>query len=110
MARTKKTTKAAPVASAKDYSIILGPVVTEKTSFIGNGGNTVAFRVAKKASKEAIKEAVERIFQKEVVSIRTANFIGKPKRRNRDMGRTPSYKKAFITLKEGQTIELVENA
>lgn len=109
MAKTKKTAKSAPQALAKDYSIILGPVVTEKTSFIGNGGNTVVFKVAKKASKDEIKVAVERIFQKEVTAIRTTNILGKPKRRNRDMGRTPSYKKAIVTLKEGQTIELVEN-
>lgn len=109
MARTKKATKKSS-ATVKDYSVILGPVVTEKTSLIGNGGNTVAFRVAKKATKDEIKVAVERIFSKEVASIRTANFVGKPKRRNRDIGRTPSYKKAFVTLKDGQTIELVENA
>ncbi len=110
MARAKKVKKSVSTASAKDYSVILGPVVTEKTSFIGNGGNTIAFRVCRKASKDEIKAAVQRIFLKDVVSIRTANFVGKPKKRNRDMGRTPSYKKAFVTLKEGQTIELVENA
>jgi large subunit ribosomal protein L23 len=97
-------------ATAKDYSIILAPVVTEKTALHGNGGNTVSFRVAKKATKDEIKLAVERIFGKEVATVRTANYLGKPKRRTKAMGMTSSYKKATITLKAGQTIEVVQSA
>ena len=82
--KTKKTTKTT-AAKAKDYSILLAPVVTEKTSIIGDSGNTVVFRVDRKASKEEIKGAVERIFQKDVVSVRTANFVGKPKKKQREI-------------------------
>ena len=105
-----KKTKQTQKATAKDHSILLAPVVTEKTSLIGEGGNTVVFRVQRKASKEEIRGAVERIFGKNVLSIRTANYLGKPKRRARDVGRTAAYKKAFVTLKAGQTIEVVEGA
>jgi large subunit ribosomal protein L23 len=97
-------------ATAKDYSIILAPVVTEKTALLGNGGNTVSFKVAKKATKDEIKLAVERIFGKEVADVRTANYLGKPKRRAKSMGTTASYKKATVTLKAGQTIEVVQTA
>ena len=97
-------------ATAKDYSIILSPVVTEKSAAIGNGGNTIVFRVNKKSSKDEIKLAVERIFGKEVSLVRTANYVGKPKKRTKAMGRTSSYKKAIITLKAGQTIEVVQAA
>ena len=105
----KKVTQKAK-ATAKDFSIILCPVVSEKTALNGNGGNTVTFKVAKKASKEEIKLAVERIFGKEVADIRTANYVGKPKKRAKAMGTTASYKKATITLKAGQTIEVVQTA
>lgn len=103
--KTKATKKS--TATAKDYSIILAPVVTEKSALVGNSGNTVVFRVSKKASKEEIKVAVERIFGKSVSTVRTANYVGKPKRRLKEMGRTSSYKKAIVTLQAGQTIEVV---
>lgn len=106
----RKTKKAASKATAKDYSIILSPVVTEKTSMLGNGGNTVVFKVQKGTTKDEIKEAVQRIFGKDVASIRTANILGKPKQRTNRPGRTASYKKAYVTLKAGQTIEVVEGA
>jgi large subunit ribosomal protein L23 len=106
----KKAPKAKASATAKDYSIILAPVVTEKSALLGNGGNTVVFKVSKTASKEEIKGAVERIFGKTVASVRTANYLGKPKRRMKAIGRTSSYKKATITLKAGETIEVVSAA
>lgn len=108
--KTVKKTAKKSEATAKDYSIILTPVVTEKSALLGNGGNTVVFRVSKKASKEEIKGAVQRIFGKTVASVRTANYVGKPKRRLKAMGRTSSYKKAVVTLKAGETIEVVSAA
>jgi large subunit ribosomal protein L23 len=53
---------------------------------------------------------VQRIFGKTVASVRTANYVGKPKRRLKAMGRTSSYKKAVVTLKAGETIEVVSAA
>ena len=110
MAAKKTSKKAAPVksATAKDYSIILAPVVTEKSAQLGNGGNTIVFRVSKTANKEDIKQAVQRIFGKTVTSVRTANHVGKPKRRMKAAGYTASYKKATVTLAAGQTIEVVQ--
>lgn len=106
----RKVKKSEGKASAKDYSIIHAPFITEKASFVGNGGNTVVFEVQKNASKEEIKLAVERIFNKNVVAVRTANILGKPKTRGRTVGRTVSYKKAYVTLQAGQTIEVIEGA
>lgn len=110
MAQSKKAKKSASTATAKDYSIIIAPIVTEKTSMLGNGGNTVAFRVQKDMSKDEIKTAVQRIFGKDVVAVRTSNILGKPRQRTQRAGRTSSYKKAYVTLKAGQTIEVVEGA
>lgn len=106
----RKSKKTASKASAKDYSIIRAPLITEKASHVGNGGNTVVFEVQKDATKDEIKLAVERIFDKKVETVRTANILGKVKKRGRTEGRTAAYKKAYVTLKQGQTIEVIEGA
>ena len=110
MARAKKTAETTPVskASVRDYSVLIRPVITEKTSLVGSQGNTVVFRVRTDATKEDIRGAVERIFSKQVASVKTINVMGKPKRTNRSFGRRAGYKKAYVTLKEGQTIDIVE--
>ena len=104
----RKAKKAASKATAKDYSIIHAPLITEKASHVGNGGNTIVFTVQKNATKDEIKLAIERIFDKNVVAVRTANILGKIKKKGRTFGRTASIKKAYVTLKEGQTIEVIE--
>lgn len=93
---------------AKDFKILLGPVLTEKTSMLGGGGQTIAFKVNKKATKDDIREAVERIFKVAVGSVRTINYAGKPKQTARSRGVRAAYKKAYITLKEGHRLDLVE--
>lgn len=104
----RKKNKQLEVADSNDYKVILEPFITEKAAFVGNDGSVVVLKVAPKASKVEIKEAVERIFKVSVHSIRTANYLGKLKRTVRGTGRKPKFKKAYVTLKEGQTIDFVE--
>lgn len=75
---------------------------------LGGGGQSVALRVSRRANKEDIKEAVERIFKVEVASVRTINYAGKPKQTNRSRGVRAAYKKAYVSLKEGHRLDLVE--
>jgi large subunit ribosomal protein L23 len=100
----KKAATSESTARAKDYRILVKPVITEK----GAGGGTPVFWVDPRASKEQIKEAVERVFAVNVEKVRTLNLLGKPKKKGRAIGRRASKKKAYIWLKDGQTIELVE--
>lgn len=105
MARGVNKKKAAGV---KDFAVLLAPVITEKSSVFQEKGSRVAFRVKVGSNKEEIKQAIERAFQVDVVAVRTCNYIGKVKRTNRSVGRRAGYKKAYVTLKEGQSIDIVE--
>ncbi len=78
------------------------PLITEKSTHIKENLRTLTFKVAKNANKHDIKEAVERIFNVKVESVRTANFHGKIRRQGRFSGRRPDWKKAYVTLKEGE--------
>lgn len=100
----KKEREAGEAAYVQDYAILLGPVITEKASTAGG----VVFKVHPKATKTEIKEAIERVFKVRVAKIATANYMGKPKRTARSAGRRANYKKAYVTLKEGQQIEIIE--
>jgi large subunit ribosomal protein L23 len=114
MARAAKTTKAkqAKGSSAKAglgaYGMFLSPVVTEKTSLIGADRRRVVFKVQDGATKPEIKRAVESVFGVQVQAVRTCNVLGKVKRTSRSAGRRPGFKKAYVTLKPGQTIDIVE--
>ncbi len=83
-------------------SILILPVITEKSTFIKDTHRTVAFRVLRDANKIEIKDAVESIFKVKVESVRTANFQGKKRRQGRYTGRRPNWKKAYVTLKKGE--------
>lgn len=97
-------------AKLSDYSCILSPVITEKTTILQGaaGGSVVVFYVDPRVDKTRIKDAVERVFKVEVASVRTCNRLGKLKRTTRAIGRTKAYKKAYITLKPGYSINTVE--
>ena len=86
------------------YDVIVGPLITEKMGVIAEKANVVAFRVARDANKIEIREAIEKIFKVQVEGVRTANFSGKLKRLGRFTGRRPDWKKAYVTLADGQTI------
>ena len=95
--------------------IILRPVISEKSidvSTLGDrdakAGNKYTFAVHRDANKIQIKRAVEQLFQKKVVNVNTSNYAGKKKReRTMNYGRKAHWKKAIVTLKEGDKIELV---
>ncbi len=103
-----KKGKSKTVAGISDFSVLLSPVITEKSSVFQEQGSRVVFRVCPKASKEEIKQAVERVFNVNVDSVRTCNYLGKVKRTNKSIGRRSSYKKAYVTLEVGQSIDIVE--
>ena len=90
----------------KDFTdIIIAPVITEKAA-IQAEANIYTFKVAKDANKIEIKKAIEEAFGVKVVKINTANTKAKNKRVGRYTGKTKTYKKAYITLADGEKIEL----
>jgi large subunit ribosomal protein L23 len=91
-------------------TIILEPIVTEKTASKREGLNEVAFKVSRDANKIEIRSAVEELFDVIVTDVRTMSVEGKLKRLGRFEGRRASWKKAIVKLKEGQSIEFFEHA
>lgn len=90
------------------FDIIETASLTEKASILSEKHNKYVFRVSPKANKIEIKRAVEQLFNKKVVAVNTCNYAGKKKRERRaDFGRKADWKKAIVTLKEGDKIELV---
>lgn len=87
--------------------IIIKPVVTEKSVDLMQE-NKYCFRVAKDANKIEIKNAIEEIFKVTVINVNTVNVHGKMKRMGRTQGKTASWKKAVVTLREGDSIEVFE--
>jgi len=91
-------------------TIILAPVITEKTARHRETKNEVAFKVARNANKIEIRRAVEELFNVSVRTVRTISVTGKVKRLGRFEGKRASWKKAIVTLREGDTIEFFEHA
>ncbi len=87
--------------------LLIAPVITEKGTVLQEKNNQYLFRVSPRANKIQIREAVEKIFKVTVTSVRTVTVHGKMRRMGRAQGRKPSWKKAIVTLKEGETIDLV---
>ncbi len=90
------------------YSVIKKPHVTEKTSLGSDATNTVAIVVDKDANKIEIKQAVETLFKVKVADIRTVNVAGTVKRFGKTTAKRSNWKKAYVTLQEGQTIDFFE--
>jgi len=86
--------------------IIIRPIVSEKSMAAMQDYNRYTFEVAKSASKTQIAQAIEEIFNVTVLKVNTMNVAGKPRRVRFSQGHTKSWKKALVTLKEGDTIEL----
>lgn len=86
--------------------VLLGPHITEKAAIVGESSNQYVFRVAKDATKPEVKQAVEKLFEVEVDAVRVANVKGKTKRTGARMGRRIDWKKAYVRVKAGQSIEL----
>ena len=83
------------------HQIIRKPLITEKSSLLKEVGDTVAFEVAIDANKIEIKQAIEKAFDVKVKDVRTMVVAGKAKRFGRNFGKRSNYKKAYVTLTEG---------
>jgi large subunit ribosomal protein L23 len=84
--------------------VLLAPQVSEKSTFIGEKHNQYVFRVAADATKPEIRAAVELMFKTKVKSVQVTNVKGKEKRFGRFEGRRRNWKKAYVSLVEGQEI------
>ena len=93
------------MADLRHYDTIIAPVITEKST-MASEQNKVVFRVASKATKPEIKAAVEALFNVKVTGVNTLNRAGKVKRFRGVIGRQKGYKKAIVTLAEGQSIDV----
>ena len=98
----------APKQQERLMQVLLAPVVSEKSTFIGEKGNQYVFRVASNATKPEIKAAVELMFKTQVKSVSVVNVRGKEKRFGRFMGRRNNWKKAYVALQPGQEINFAE--
>jgi large subunit ribosomal protein L23 len=95
--------------SHRPQDVLIGPLITEKTQNLKEGGNVLAFKVERRANKVEVKKAVEALFKVKVASVRTENVHGKVKRVGRFAGKRPDWKKAYVTLKPGEkSIEYFE--
>ncbi len=92
-------------AEAKHYDVIRKPLITEKATMASESG-AVVFEVAMSANKPAIKEAVETLFGVKVKAVNTTITKGKTKRFRGRPGRRRDVKKAYVTLEEGNTIDV----
>ena len=91
-------------------TVLLAPVVSEKSTFIADKYEQVIFRVTQNATKPEVKAAVELMFKVEVESVQIANVKGKQKRFGTHMGRRRNWKKAYVSLKPGQEINFAAEA
>ena len=87
------------------FDTIVSPVITEKATTLSEF-NKMVFRVHKGASKNSIKKSIEKIFKVNVIKINTINLKGKTKLVKGKKSSRPGYKKAIVTLKKGQSIDL----
>lgn len=91
------------------HDILRRPVISEKSTLVKEEGNAVVFEVARDATKAQIKSAVEEVFKVKVTGVRTSIVRGKNTRRlGRYVGQKKNWKKAYVTLGEGDTIEFFE--
>jgi large subunit ribosomal protein L23 len=92
------------------YGIIRRPLVTEKSTQQKEANRQYAFEVDRDANKIEIQSAIERLFKVKVLQVRTCNILGKVKRLGKRYGKRPDWKKAIVTLKEGDRIDFFEGA
>jgi large subunit ribosomal protein L23 len=90
------------------YDVIQTPLITEKGTLVNEIANQFVFRVRREANKDEIRRAVETLFKVRVRRVRTTNYLGKKRRVGRTVGTRPAWKKAYVTLAEGQRIDFFE--
>ena len=89
------------------FNVLLAPHISEKATQAVEDGNAFVFKVARDANKLEIKKAVESLFDVKVESVRTLNVKGKQKFFGRISGKRASWKKAYVSLAEGQDIDFL---
>lgn len=89
----------------RDYDVLLAPIITEKSTLVAEQ-NKIIFRVPLTATKEDIKRAVESLFKVDVTKVNTLRMKGKTKRFRGTIGRRSDFKKAIVTLKDGQSVDI----
>lgn len=91
------------------FAVVRAPLITEKGTYVSETSNQVVFKVARNATKPEIAVAVEKLFGVKVRAVRTINYLGKgSKRGGRKVGRRSDWKKAYVTLAEGQSLDLLD--
>ncbi|MFQ5433058.1 MAG: 50S ribosomal protein L23 [Nitrospinota bacterium] len=96
------------MSSIDNFDVIRSPLLTEKATDLRDHRGQICFKVDTRANKKQITEAVEKIFDVKVVGVRTVNTKAKPRSLGKHSGYKPGYKKAIISLKEGDTIDIFE--
>ena len=86
--------------------VLVAPIVSEKATMIADKTNAVTFKVLQDATKYEIKAAVQLMFKVDVQSVAVVNIKGKTKRFGKSMGRRDNIRKAYVTLKAGQELNL----
>lgn len=92
------------------HDVLIRPLLTEKITAIREVKNGIAFAVHRQATRIDIRRAVEKVFSVKVASVNVMNVRGKKKRQGRFSGKRSDWRKAFITLKKGEKVELYETA
>ena len=90
--------------------IIKAPLISEKGSLLAESTQQVLFKVRPDANKIEVKKAVESLFKVKVSKVRMARYLGKIRRVGKSMGRRPAWKKAYVTLREGDKIDFFGGA
>ncbi len=92
------------------YGVIEKPIRTERSTILKEKGNRYVFRVRRTATKPEIKKAVEELFHVSVEKVHTMIFAGKFRRVSKSVGKKPDWKKAIVSVKEGQSIDMGEKS
>lgn len=93
-----------------NYKIFKVPYLTEKTNYLKDNEDKVTFKVTRETNKKEVKKSIEKVFKVTVEKINILNQVGKKKRMGKYQGKKANWKKAVITLKKGDKIELFEGA
>ena len=94
------------ISQERLLQVLLAPQISEKATFVADKNEQVVFKVAADATKPEVKAAVESLFKVEVKSVQILNVKGKAKRFGQRQGRRNNVRKAYVTLKEGQELNL----
>ena len=107
MSRMNPTPQQRQFDEGRLMNVLVAPIVSEKATMVGEKSNAVTFKVLQDATKPEIKAAVELMFKVEVKGVSVLNTKGKTKRFRKSVGRRDNVRKAYVTLKAGQELNLV---